>query len=79
VSQGKLRVINQGMQSENIQTPAMIDTAASNNKARRRSGQVPTLIKKENQFFSYINKINKIKIIYSLSNVTIIFIRILYI
>jgi hypothetical protein len=45
VSQGKLRVINQGMQSENIQTPAMIDTAAaaSNNKARRRSGQVPTL------------------------------------
>ncbi len=38
MSQGKLRVINQGMQSENIQTPAMADT--TNSKARRRSGQV---------------------------------------
>jgi len=37
LSQGKLRVINQGIQSENIQSPSL---AESRNKARRRSGQV---------------------------------------
>ena len=34
LSQGKLRVINQGIHSENIQSPSCLD------KARRRSGQV---------------------------------------
>ena len=34
MSQGKLRVINQGIQSENIQSPSCLD------KTRRRSGQV---------------------------------------
>jgi len=37
LSQGKLRVINQGIQSENIQSPTL---AECRNKARRRSGQV---------------------------------------
>lgn len=37
LSQGKLRVINQGIQSENIQSPTL---AEYRNKARRRSGQV---------------------------------------
>ena len=36
LSQGKLRVINQGIQSENIQSPSL---AEYRNKARRRSGQ----------------------------------------
>ena len=36
MSQGKLRVINQGIQSENIQSPSLAETR---NKARRRSGQ----------------------------------------
>ena len=36
MSQGKLRVINQGIQSENIQSPSLAETR---NKGRRRSGQ----------------------------------------